>query len=613
MIGKSGRRNWWIGAGAAAVALAGLVLLLPSALDAGYFRAAFVRYLEARFDRQIRIDGPLHLQLWSHHPRIVAQQVAIGNPPWVAAGEMARIGRLTLVYGAPGIGQGAALESVTLEGATLHLMRDAMGRANWQRANPATTQGKGLPLIRELSALDAHVLLDDQHRHLQFDGIVSAKGLRQAAERRLHIEGKGQLNGRPATFALDADPLDTVSREVAYAWVFSEESSGSRLEVHGSLPRPFDFNLMNATFDASGADLKDLYHLTGVTLINTGVYRLTGGVERRGASIRFTQLRLTTGQSDLGGTLSIETNGRPVLDATLSAGLLRTSDFGARAAGRGPLTDAPPRVFSDAALDPAALRRGDVLLQFSARRVDVGRMALQSVSGRMKIDQGVVTIAPLAGDFLQGKFDARIRLDANKDVPAAEASLRFSGLQLSALDHEDPDHKDAEASLEGLMQARIEFSGQGRSLHQVVATANGSINAELPRGMIRASLAELTGVDLRGLGLALTRSKREVAVRCAAARFQARDGTLTAQSIVVDTEPVLITGEGNIRLDTEELDLTVRGRPKDLRLMRLDAPLLVRGTLARPSVAIQTHAGSVKLIDLGSGKNVDCTALLSAS
>jgi len=37
------------------------------------------------------------------------------------------------------------------------------------------------------------------------------------------------------------------------------------------------------------------------------------------------------------------------------------------------------------------------------------------------------------------------------------------------------------------------------------------------QGTIRASLAELTGVDLRGLGLTLTRSSHEVAVPCAAA------------------------------------------------------------------------------------------------
>jgi AsmA family protein len=611
MQGSFGRRRWWIAAGAAVLVLAGVGALLPVALDAGYFRPALIRFLESRFNRQIRIEGRLQLQLWSHSPRVVAEQVTIGNPPWAPPGEMARIGRVTLLYSAPGFGHSAELESVTLEDANLHLERDAAGRANWQRVDPTTTHGKGIPLIRELSAADVHVLLDDQRRHLQFDGIVSAQGLRHGpAPRRLHIAGKGQLNGRPATFDLSADPLETARREVPYAWEFSEESSGSRAKVHGFLPRPFDFDLMNASFEADGEDLKDLYFLTGVTLVNTGAYRLTGSVERRAASTRFTQLKLSSGQSDLRGSLSIETvNGRPQFDAALSANLLRTADFGARAAGRGPPPDAPPRIFSDAVLfNPDALRRADTRLRFNAQRVDVGRMSLQSVSGQMKIDHGVVTVTPLTADFLQGRLEARIRLDANKDMPAAEASMRFADLQLSALNHKDP-----QAPVEGLMQARIDITGQGRSVHQVAATANGTVNAEVPHGMIRSSLAELAGVDLRGLGLTLTRSKREAAVRCAAASFRANDGTLTARSIVVDTEPVVIRGAGSIRLDTEQLDLTLRGEPKDLRLLRVDAPLLVGGTLARPSIAIQTHAGSVKLLDRGAGKDVDCASLLAAS
>jgi uncharacterized protein involved in outer membrane biogenesis len=164
-----------------------------------------------------------------------------------------------------------------------------------------------------------------------------------------------------------------------------------------------------------------------------------------------------------------------------------------------------------------------------------------------------------------------------------------------------------------LVQARVDLSGKGRSLHQVLTTANGSVSATLPEGLIRDSLAELAGVDLRGLGLRLARSKRETQVRCAVATFKASDGTLTARSLVIDTSPVLIRGEGDIRLDTEELHLTLRGEPKDLRLLRLDAPLLLGGTLARPSISIETHDSSVKWVDPGHAKDVDCAQLLAAA
>ncbi len=595
----------------AILTLASLVLLLPVALDAGYFRPALVRYLEAHFNRQIRVEGALHLQLWSRHPRMVAEQVIVGNPPWASggAGDMARIGRLTLSYGSPLFGFGAALESITLEDATLHLLRDADGRANWHRTEPPV-RGKGVPLLKEVLAEDAHVVLDDARRHLQFDGIVTARGPRQA-QHRLHIAGKGKLNGRPVSFDLDGDPLDSVQADAAYAWEFTEDSSGSHAIVHGTLPQPFNFDLMNSTFEASGEDLKDIYYLDGVTLIHTGAYRLTGSIERRGNVTHLNDVHLRTGQSEAHATISIDSSTpRPQINAVLNARLIRTLDFGVRAAGRAaPEEAAPaPRVFSDAMFNPQGLRRNDTLLNFTAQHIEVGRVTLQSLTGQMKVDHGVLTVVPLTAGLLQGKFEGHVRMDANEDKPVVDASLQFSDLQLSAFDR-----KDAEPPLDGSMQARVDINGRGRSLHQMVASATGTVSAALSGGKIRASLAEIAGVDLRGLGLTLTHSRREADVRCAVAVFAAQDGLLTSRSIVIDTAPVLIKGEGDIRLEDETLHLTLHGQPKDLRLLRLDAPLLLQGTLAHPSVAIQTHDSSVKLVDPGNAKDVDCAQLLATA
>jgi AsmA family protein len=605
------RRGWWLGAAAVLLVLIGSVPLLFALLDAGYFRGVLIHYVEAHFNRSIRVEGPLHLQLWTRHPRIVAERLVIGNPSWVARGaqapdEMGRIGRLTLVFSAP-FGRGATLESVTLEDATLYLARDAQGHANWRRDASKNPPSKGIPLIKELSAEGVHVVLDDERRHLQFDGIASARGRRQSAPQRLEFTGKGELNGKPMSFEFSGDPLDSVRTDHPYAWEFTEESSASHVTVHGSLPQPFRVDLVDATFEASGEDLKDLYFLTGVTLVNTGAFKLTGNVERRGDDSRFTALHLHTGQSDVEGTLSITpVNERAQLDAKLSAKLVRTVDFGARAAGRAPPAEGSPHIFSDATFNPVSLRASDTQVHFTAQRVEVGRTALQSVSGQMKIDHGVVTVMPLTADLLQGKLEANVHLDANQDMPPVQASMRFQDLQLSALNH-----TEAAAPMEGLVQAHVDVKGKGRSIRQVVASANGTVSAALPQGLMRDSLAELAGVDLRGLGLKLAHSQRDTEIRCAAAVLKADDGVLTTRSLVIDTAPVLIKGEGEIHLDTEELDLTLRGEPKDLRLLRLDAPLLVRGTLARPSVTIGTRDSSVKLVDPGHAKDVDCAQLLA--
>jgi AsmA family protein len=168
-------------------------------------------------------------------------------------------------------------------------------------------------------------------------------------------------------------------------------------------------------------------------------------------------------------------------------------------------------------------------------------------------------------------------------------------------------------------------------MHEVAATANGTVTAVLPHGTVRDSFAELTGIDLGGLGLLLTKNMRETGVRCGVASFQAHQGTLTAQTLVVDTDPVLITGDGDVHMDSEGLDLRFRGHPKHMRLLRVRSPILVRGTLTHPSIDLQARnsaaqaaeavalgvvltplAAILAFVDPGLAKDADCAALMAS-
>jgi uncharacterized protein involved in outer membrane biogenesis len=622
---------------AALAALIVTVAVLAAAVDAGYFRGPLIRILAAHMGRPIRIDGPIEAHIFSLNPRVIAQRVTIGNPSWMPAGLTAEIGKLSLVIALPRFGRSFGIEKLDIEAATLRLARDPTGHANWQLTDPDKGKGAGLPIIHSLSMLDAHVYLDDARRHLRFDGTVSAhdaSGVEGAQPFR--IEGAGQLNGRAASFEISGDPLGGVSRDSPYRFVFAERSSGSQLRGRGFLLRPFKLDALDATFDAAGANLKDLYFLTGVTLINTGSYNLSGKLSRRELQFDFSDIVATSGESDVRGHVSIDTSsGRRKLDADFNSQFLRLADLGARAAARGsePQTGTPPDtatpfLLSDAMLSSGAVRRGDALVSFHARRVDVGRVSLRMVAVKMSIDHGILALTPLQADVLDGKLTAFITVDATGENPAVAADLRFTGLQLAELDHKGT----GPPRFEGLLGARITVTGQGRSIHQVAATANGTVTAVLPHGTIRASLAELTGIDLRGLGLAMTKNVRETGIRCGVASFQAQRGILTVQSLIVDTDPVLITGEGAVHLDSEALDLAFRGHPKSMRLLRIRSPVLVRGTLTHPAIDVQARhsiaqaaeavalgvvltplAAVLAFVDPGLAKDADCAALLATA
>jgi uncharacterized protein involved in outer membrane biogenesis len=602
-------RRGLIGA-AALLCVMGLGLAaLVAGVDAGHFRGVFVGYAERSTGRRITIAGSLKAQFFSAHPRITAENVTIGNPPWTPPGDTAHIDSLSVAFALPWPGREGRIDSLRLQGAKLTLYRDPKGHANWQRSNPDDAEAQGLPLIASLTVANAAVTLDDQRRHLNFQGSVSAEDAKRAdGAAALALQGSGTLNGHPVTFELTGDALASATHDHPYRFTFAENSSGSKLTADGALPKPFDFRLLEANFEASGEDLKDLYFLAGVALPNTGRYRATGHFSRHGDRTRFADVKLTTGQTDVNGAIDIDVaggvaGGRSRSTAKFNSQNLRLADFGLRAAGRE--TQPSALLLSSAALNANAMRRADAAVVLEARQIEVGRQVLRNFSGKLQLERGIATAAPLSGEILGGKLSGKVKLDATQDVPVADVDLAIADLQLAQWPH-----KGDEPPLEGAARLHLKVTGRGSSVHEVAASADGSASLLLPQGAMRTSLAELTGIDLRGLGLTLEKDKSETAVRCAAVNFSAHEGVFTVQQMIIDTEPVRIEGAGAIRMDTESMDLVVRGEPKSLRVLRLKAPVAVRGTLAHPSFGIEKGDSKLVLVDRGHGKDEDCSALV---
>ena len=581
------------------VTVAGMLL----AWNADLLRSSFIRYVSWQSGRPIDVRGALRLHLLTNSPRIEAEQVTIGNPPWTEPGITAEIAKLTVTF-APLLSHQSGLSLLKIETAQLRFTRDSAGHANWQRVDPDKSPGSPLPMIRALELTNTHLTLADQRLHLIYDGDWSVMGPDSAQP--LQMEGSGTLNQRAVTFRLKGDALPSAAPDKSYAFEFDERSSGTDFTAHGSLPRPFDVGLFDAEFDARGADLRDLYYLLGVSLPNTGTFHLRGRIVRRGNETLFDDLKVVSGQSDMHGRVSLETqkSGRTLVNADLSSGLLRLADVGLRAAGRDPHPDAPPRLFSDVQLVTAASRRVDAAVKFSVGRLALSRVEVTELSAPFTIERGLIKAPQVTGHFMGGNVLLHLDADANQIPAQTRVEMTLGGLQLAQVPH-----KSEPPPYAGTLLLQIHAQGRGDSLHALAAGANGNLSASVLQGTIRASLAELTGVDLRGLGLTLTRSSHEVAVPCAAADFEIHAGVMQSTRLFIDSEPVLISGEGRVLLDPETVDLKLHGQPKGLRILRVKAPVLVQGTLLQPKFSVGVSESSLKLVDRGTPDNADCAAL----
>jgi uncharacterized protein involved in outer membrane biogenesis len=630
--------RWRLAGLSAAVAMALLAAALVIAEH--HLQQLVPRLLSARMGREVRVEGTLEAHLLSTRPEITATNVVIANPPWMPAGMLASIGRVSLTLRWRVAASPLEIRRVELARMRLRLVRDASDHANWYatRAGPGT----GPPLIGSLSMSDAKVELHDERRHMEFNGTVSAGDAVSGGDAvsaadavgahgdapPLRIEGSGLLNGRRASFRIDADPLASTRPGKPYHFTLEERSGAARLTGHGFLKHALDFRELEGAFEVSGPDLIDLYYLTGLKLVRTGEFHLSGKLLREDTRrFIYKDLAGATGKSDVNGTLSVDsTSGRIRVSGELSARLLRVADFGDRA-GADTSAAAPKSALRipDTPLRLTGLRDTEAKVTVRAQTLELGRETLQSAAAAITTDRGKVSLENLRASLAQGTVTGSARLDATGEIPRGALDLSVADVHPEEL--ESGAGKDAPFA--GALSGRAQLDAQGGSWHELAAAANGTVTLVIPHGAMRATLANAAGLDLSAVLGMVHKSQEDTGVRCAVASFDAHQGVFSVRTLVVDTDRVLITGSGTIHMDSESLDLRLHGRPKRPEIA-LHEDIAVRGTLAHPEVRLSGHgalaqtgaavalgvvltplASVLAFVNPGLAHNADCAGLLA--
>jgi uncharacterized protein involved in outer membrane biogenesis len=368
-------------------------------------------------------------------------------------------------------------------------------------------------------------------------------------------------------------------------------------------------------------------------------------LHRRGNHFALDNLVGKVGSSDLHGSGTVDlaaADGRPTLTANLVSHALDLGDLGV-AFGAGvpqPSDGASPAQAAAPQAEPISplllptfqfrfdrLQSMDAAVDFQADSVQTEKVPFKNVAFKLKLDHGVLNIAPLDFELPAGKLAGQIRLSTSDGAPDASLDIRISDIRLDQFKSEK---SSSGAPLQGVMQGRLRLEGHGNSVHAIAADANGTLSAVLPEGEIREAFAELAGIDMvDGLGLLLGSKDKNTDIRCGIIAFDIKDGDAQAQQLLFDTNNVLITGDGRITLNDEKLDLNLKGQPKKFRVARLRSPINIRGTLRHPSIGLSTPAvakqGAVAaglavigtpiaavlaFIDPGLAKNADCAGLI---
>lgn len=549
------------------------------------------RHLSRQLGRRVTIGEIRRVDHGLFHPVLHIGNVHIAQPAWVGGGDMVvvrdatvRLPLLPLLFGR------AQPSAVAIDGLTIALVRRDVAHANWK----GLPGGGGSGALQRLTIRHGVLTLDDRKRDHRFTANIAVddKGLR--------IAGRGMLAGHPSTIALAGPP------PVGGAWPFRFDyrSAIANGTLIGRADHPLDIGHFDARATAWGDDLQHIDLLVEAGLPGTQPARLTANLRHDRPDWTIRRLDLRLGRSQFAGDLTVKKrDGRTRLDGDIvSAGLdfddLSSNAGLARAAAKRRIFG--PRLIPDTAIHLEHMRRTDGSLRFDIRHfLSDPPSAIKSMRGTLVLDHGVLTAQPLTIALSRGQATGMARVRHPSGMPQLTIDVRVSGARLETM------LGDAAS---GALAAHVALIGNGRTIRAAIGKASGSIGVVGREGTVNRRAALFLGSDA---GRALFEDKADkAALRCLVARFDARSGTAVAAPLILDTDVSRTGGSGTINLATEQLRLSLAGKPKLEHAVRLNIPIEIAGTLSEPKVVPQSVPKTVgtvfKLIGNAiGGKHVD--------
>ena len=117
----------------------------------------------------------------------------------------------------------------------------------------------------------------------------------------------GTMNKNKFTAEIHGGPLIHVDETKPYHFTADVKAGATHAVADGAIVRPFHLGQFYAALTLSGPSLAELYPLTGLVMPHTAPYRMKGTLTRDGSLYQFKDFAGTVGDSDLHGTLDIET------------------------------------------------------------------------------------------------------------------------------------------------------------------------------------------------------------------------------------------------------------------------------------------------------------------
>lgn len=461
-----------------------------------------------------------------------------------------------------------------------------------------------LPLVGRLTINPSQLTYTDTPNNTVITASIVSEGLK-SGEQLVRIDGEGRYLGEPFNLSFTGDQLLALrDPDRAYSLDLEVAAADTTARVEGWIKNVFALKGLNLDLFIEGPNPERLYPLMGLPLPDLPPYKLSGDLAyQQDYRWLLTDIDGSVGDSDIKGEMNFDISGQqPLLKADLYSQKLDLDDLGGligMAPGTGPGETASPEqrqeaqqetqdksVLPDDPINLERLRAMDAIVDYKAKRVQVDKVPLDSLSLEMKLDDGHLLLKPFKFGVGDGSISSNLEISAG-DRPIKsnlETEIQHVNLKKVVKPYEIAD------DTVGMIGGRAKLWMRGDSVADFLGTADGGLYLIMTDGQLDGLLIELAGFDWGESMVALFNNKTNVDIRCAYLNLHINDGLTNIKNAIIDTEDTIFAATGSLKLGRETMDIVLEPHPKDASLFSTRAPVHIEGTFTNPQILPGTAA-----------------------
>lgn len=570
---------------------------------------------------------------WGQTARVRMDGVEIANAAWGKAPHMLKVEQVDFdIRLWPLLKGDLVLPRLVLRKPEVQIERGDKEQLNWSPEEaPATVRVAqamepesryGTPLIGQLEITDGKVGYLDSRRKLELDGTVTTATGKAGDQPQAELSLKGKLEGQPLTMKfIGGSILALRDTEQPYPLDLDVVFGATKLRAKGTVHDPFKWTGANVDLTISGPNMSDIYPLLGIPGPPTPPYTITGKLEREPGLWKFVQSKWRVGESDLTGEVTIDERKKPEfltaklvsqklvfedLAPLVGAAPTRKTNVSAKQAETQQQLEASGDLFPNVPLNIEKLRAMNMDVTLDAKKVIAPPwLPVQALSFRVVILDGVATAKPLTmAVFGGGKIQGELVMDARTDTPKVRANLQAGDIEFKNFFRESR-YFDA---TQGKIQGRLALAGSGRSLAQVMGTANGHVALALGGGSVSSLMVSLAGLQIFDALVLYVAGDNRIPIKCAMGRLNFQQGTVAFDRTLLDTQKSVLYVQGQASLKSQAVKAEVNAHRKGFDLLDLHGTVRIEGKLRNPQIGLG-RIFPLPTPVIGTAKDVACAGL----